>query len=246
MTVAEPNSWPVRRLAQCSSGMTISDATARPMPTGWVGFAVASRDRSRLRRSGHGYRYASQNLPMTYALGFCSRTGSAAAVAVDIASYRFAGRWAVDLVSPGTPVQLYHAATGLPPITLERFVRTGVDKVRAVAGERLDELVAELGRVRVVGVVTGDNPVPDDLPVTQIVAAHPLMHAAEGQLYRDALIDAAAARGLATHGVPRGQAQGLVTGDLAAAVAELGLVAGRPWRKEHKLAAIAALVAAGR
>jgi hypothetical protein len=183
---------------------------------------------------------------MAYALGFCSRTGSAAAVAVDIASCRFAGRWAVELVSPGTPVQLYHAATGLPATRLDRFVRTGVDKVRAVAGERLDELVAELGRVRVVGVVTGDNPVPDDLPVAQIVAAHPLMHAAEGQLYRDALIDAAAARGLAAHGVPRGQAQDLVTGDLAAAVAELGLAAGRPWRKEHKLAAITALVAARR
>jgi hypothetical protein len=37
-----------------------------------------------------------------------------------------------------------------------------------------------------------------------------------------------------------------VTGDLAAAVAELGLAAGRPWRKEHKLAAVAALVAARR
>jgi hypothetical protein len=143
-------------------------------------------------------------------------------------------------------VQLYHAAAGEPADRRERFVRAGVERVTAVAEDRLDELVAALGGVAVVGVVTGDHPLPDDVPVTRILAAHPLMHAAEGQLYRDALLDAAAARGLSAHGVPRGRAQDLLTGSLAATVGGLGVVAGRPWRKEHKLAAVAALVAAGR
>jgi hypothetical protein len=180
-----------------------------------------------------------------YALGFCSRTGSAAAVAVEAATHRLAGRWHVALGAPGTPVQLYHAAAGVPAARGELFVRAGVERVTAVAGERLDELVAALGRVAVVAVVTGDHPIPDDVPVARILAAHPMMHAAEGQLYRDALLDAAAVRGLTAHGVPRGRAQELLTGSLAATVAGLGLAAGRPWRKEHKLATVAALVAAG-
>jgi hypothetical protein len=183
---------------------------------------------------------------MAYALGFCSRTGSAAAVAVEAGSRRFAGRWDVELAAPGTPVQLYHAAAGVATARSELFVRAGVDQVTAVAGVRLDELVAALGPVAVVGVVTGDHPLQDDVPVTRILAAHPMMHAAEGQLYRDALLDAAASRGLSGHGVPRGRAQDLLTGPLAATVGGLGLAAGRPWRKEHKLAAVAALVAAGR
>jgi hypothetical protein len=175
---------------------------------------------------------------VAYALGFCSRTGSAAAVAVEARTHRLAGRWHVALGAPGT-------AAGVPAARGELFVRAGVDRVTAVAGERLDELVAALGRVAVVAVVTGDHPIPDDVPVARILAAHPLMHAAEGQLYRDALLDAAAARGLTAHGVPRARAQELLTGSLAATVAGLGLAAGRPWRKEHKLATVAALVAAG-
>jgi hypothetical protein len=43
MTVAEPSSRPVRRLACTSSGITISDATARPMPTGLASASPPSR-----------------------------------------------------------------------------------------------------------------------------------------------------------------------------------------------------------
>lgn len=188
---------------------------------------------------------AEHNLSMAYALGFCSRTGSAAAVAVETGTHRFGGRWEVELGAPGTPVQLYHAAAGMEPDRSESFVRAGVDNVTAVAVDRLRELVAELGPVEVVGVVTGNHPMPDDVPVIRILAAHTMMHAAEGQLYRDALLDAATARGLAVHAVPQGRAENLLSGSLAGAAADLGRAAGRPWRKQHKLAAVAALVAAG-
>ena len=68
----------------------------------------------------------------------------------------------------------------------------------------------------------------------------------KGQLYRDALLDAAAAHGLPRYGVPRGPAEQRLAADLAAAVARIGAAAGRPWRKEQKLATVAALVAATR
>jgi hypothetical protein len=182
---------------------------------------------------------------MAHALGFCCRTGSAAAVAVAPGG-GFAGRWAVDLSAPGTPVQLFHAAAGLPSAGLERFVQAGVDAVGVVAAARVRDLSDALGGDVVVAVVTGDHPVPDDTPVARILAVHALMHGAEGQLYRDALLDAAAARGLAAHEVPRGPAEQRLAGELAAAVARIGAAAGRPWRKEQKLATVAALVAMSR
>jgi hypothetical protein len=157
-----------------------------------------------------------------------------------------AGRWAVDLAAPGTPVQLFHAAAGLATAPAEGFVRAGVDAVAAVAAARLRDLVDSLGGDVVVGVVTGDHPVPDDTPVARILAVHALTHGAEGQLYRDALLDAAAVRGVAAHGVPRGLAEQRLAGELAAAVARIGATAGRPWRREQKLATVAALVAASR
>jgi len=173
-------------------------------------------------------------------LGFCCRTGSAAAVAIG-ADRGFAGRWTVDLSAPGLPVQLFHAAAGLRDA--EAVVRDGVAAVGAVAAERLDALLAGLDGPVVVAVVVGEHPVPDDVPVTRILAVHTLMHAAEGQLFRDAVLDAAVARGLVAHGVARRAAERLLAGDLAGAVARIGAAAGRPWRKEQKLATVAALVA---
>jgi len=174
-------------------------------------------------------------------LGFFSRTGSAVAVAVSSTPPEFVGRFAVDLAPPEVPVQMFHAAVGRRDA--EAFVRRCAEAVAELAVQRLRELLAEVGQVDRVGVVIGDHPVPDD--VGRILAAHPLMHAAEGQLYRDALLDAAAACTLPATGTARSTVAGRLEGDLAAAVAALGAAAGRPWRKEHKLAAVAALVADG-
>lgn len=182
---------------------------------------------------------------MAHALGFCCRTGSAAAVAVAPGG-ALAGRWAVDLSAPGTPAQLFHAAAGLPPAEAERFVAAGVDAVGTVAAKRLRDLVDALGGDVVIAVVTGEHRVPDDTPVARILAVHALMHGAEGQLYRDALLDAAAASGLTAYDIRRGPAEERLAGDLASAVARIGAAAGRPWRREQKLAAVAALVAASR
>lgn len=178
---------------------------------------------------------------MAYRLGFCSRTGSAVAVAVQVGSGppALAGRWTVDLTDPGTPGELYHAAADLPPDRAEALVRAGVAAVTDVATRQLRQLQSELGAVTAVGVVTGDHPVPDLL--ARILAVHTLMHAAEGQLYRDALLDAAAACGLPGHGLPKSRAAALLAGELAETVAALGSQAGPPWRKEHKLAAVTAI-----
>jgi hypothetical protein len=177
------------------------------------------------------------------ALGFCSRTGSAEAVAVDVRAGAVAlvGRWSVDLLDGRAPGQVFHVAQPLPAGRAEALVRRTIETVTAIATGRLDELLRGIGGVAAVAVVVGDFPVPDALP--KILASHALMHAAEGRLYRDALLDAAAACGVRGVEVPRTLAAGRLVGDLAAHVATLGVSAGRPWRKEHKLAAVAALAA---
>jgi hypothetical protein len=170
-------------------------------------------------------------------IGICSRTGTAVAVAVEDAS--LLGRWTLDLTGQRVPAQPFHAAAGR--VDAAALVRRAVDTVTEVAEGRLRELLAEVGPVTAVAVVVGDHPVPDELAT--ILAAHTLMHAAEGQLYRDALLDAATALGQRGVGIPRGRLAQRLAGDLAGTVAALGKAAGPPWRKEHKLAAAAALSA---
>lgn len=176
---------------------------------------------------------------MPRALGLCSRTGSAVAVAVD--GVALVGRWALDLTEGRAPGQVYHVVADLPLPQAEALVRQAIDTVTELATRRLRELQAAVGTLDAVGVVIGDHPVPESIPA--ILASHPLMHAAEGQLYRNALLDATARVGLRGIGLARGQAAHKLAGDLAGPVRRLGTAAGPPWRKEHKLAAVAALTA---
>jgi hypothetical protein len=174
-------------------------------------------------------------------LGLCSRTGTAVAVAIDDAGTRasLAGRWALELTDGLVPRQPYHSAADLPRSEAEILVRRAIDTVTEVATARLAEVLAAAGPVDAVCVIVGDHPVPDALAA--ILAAHTLMHAAEGQLYRDALLDAAATLGLRAVGLARRQAESRLAGDLADVIGDVGRSAGPPWRREHKLAAVAAL-----
>ncbi len=76
------------------------------------------------------------------------------------------------------------------------------------------------------------------------------MHAAEGELYRGALVDALARRDIDVECIPRGdvasRAARAVAGgrDCERVVVALGLAAGPPWQREHKDAALAALASA--
>ena len=162
------------------------------------------------------------------------------AVAVD--NMTLVGRWALDLTEGRVPGQVFHVAAGLPLSEAELLVHHAVEAVTEVAVGRLRELLMEVGAVDGVGVVVGDHPVPES--VSAVLASHALMHAAEGRLYRDALLDAAALVGQRGIGVPRERAVNRLEGDLAGVIRALGAVAGPPWRKEQKLAAVAALTVA--
>jgi hypothetical protein len=179
------------------------------------------------------------------ALGFCARTGSAVAVAVTPATdgTELVGLWTVDLTGDRVPDQVFHAVEGWEPAVAVPFVEQAIEVVRGVAARRLGEFVADLPGLLAVGIITGDRDFTATVP--QALASHSLRHAAEGALYRDALVDAAAERGLPVTALPRGLADERLRAGapIARTVQRLGGQAGPPWRKEHKRATAAALVA---
>jgi hypothetical protein len=175
------------------------------------------------------------------ALGFCARTGSAVAVAITPTS--LLGRWTVDLTDGRVPDQVFHAVQGWERAAAVRYVEDAIAVVRDVAARRLRELLAGLPDAVAVGVVTGDRELA--FTAARVLESHPLMHAAEGQLYRDALLDAAAEQGMAVTALPRGVADERLRAatPVAETVQRLGELAGPPWRKDHKRATAAALAA---
>jgi hypothetical protein len=154
-----------------------------------------------------------------------------------------------ELIGADLPRQPYHAAQGLSAVeavTLVDRVRAGAD---LCARQALAGLVAELDDHRLVGVAVrapGGRPLPGT--VADVLASHSAMHAAEGQLYRDALAEAAAELAIAVATFERkalsarAEVQlGLSVAEVASLAAELGRPLGAPWRAEHKEAALAAL-----
>jgi hypothetical protein len=149
-----------------------------------------------------------------------------------------------DLVGPEVARQPYHAAAGLDAQAAEALVEEVTAAAEAGARAALAALAADLTPAHTVAAVTlrttGGRPLPDT--VAEVLASHSAMHAAEGELYREAWATAAEAMGIAvTH--HRRPPKGATPSDPAteAAVATLGREAGPPWRAEHREAATAAL-----
>lgn len=171
-------------------------------------------------------------------VGIVARTGSAVAVAVTGSPRRpeFAGRWPIDLVPDDLPRQPYHAAADAEPSDAEEIVHR-VERAAMAAAEKALREVASTVRVAAVGLLvkpTAGAPTT----VAEVVRSHVAMHAAEGELYREALMSAAELLGVPVQAV---------TPDALPHAAEqvraLGVAAGRPWRREEKDAARCALAA---
>lgn len=177
------------------------------------------------------------------AIGFYARTGWTVMVAITRRGhgYHVVRRDDLDLTQGHAPDQIFHAAAGLDPRAAEAFVGRSIDAVRTVTGEAVARLCDEIGASSV-GVVIGDRPVPES--VSRILASHPLMHAAEGELYREALVDAAERAGRTPVAVPRSLIDSrLREPELADTIRALGVQVGVPWRKDHKRAAAVAILA---
>jgi hypothetical protein len=174
----------------------------------------------------------------TIVIGVMARTGSAAVVALTgtAATPQFAGRREIELVPAGLGAQPYHAAADMDLAAASALiaqVESAAEKA-AAAGLLAMAGTSPLSPVRAVAVVVKAVSLPADL--AGILRSHAWMHAAEGVLYREAVLAGAARCGWMAHAVEQ---SALPTAEQA--INALGQAAGRPWRRLEKDAARAAL-----
>jgi hypothetical protein len=186
-------------------------------------------------------------------VGFREHTGWAAMVAVGggVTAPVVVARSRYELCDDDLPRAVYHAARPLDLENAERLVRKVEESARTTAEWQLRRTVAELGSAgyRVVGAaVAAPKPVPDDLE--EILGSHALVHTAEGQLFRDAIVEASEAVGLSVtrfvqHELFEEAADHIGTSDtsLRAQLTGLGRALGPPWQRDQKEAAAAAWLA---
>jgi len=183
------------------------------------------------------------------AIGLGWRVHSSWAVVVAVsgppASPVVVRRERVTLLDDVIAQEAYHAAVGLP-LDEARALIARVEKAAASAAASLvDGFASSLGGVAAVGVVGGTRRLPD-LP--RILSSHALLHAAERDLYEQAVIEGATRAGLAVTNLPAtgklfDHASQVLGIKLEPVLATVGASIGPPWQKDHKEATAAALVA---
>ena len=172
-----------------------------------------------------------------------------------VLGFRAHSGWAVVVAMAGeTPVlrrrigmgapqhaQPYHAAESMKVAAAQAFL----DRRRAAAIDlACAEIRAVVGELESAGylvkrsaVLTGSGkPLPE---LAKVLAAHPLLHTAEGIFFREVVRDACQSCRLAVREIPEKEVQASVL----ARTALMSKVLGPPWRLDEKLAASAAIYA---
>src|SRR5207248_1321939 len=135
---------------------------------------------------------------MRAVLGFRAHSGWAVAIAV--AGTRRAPevlrRTRIEMVNGTSPggKQPYHRAAEMPFSGAEKLVNSAIQSANELAGQRLRDLIAELGNenTRIIAgrvLSASGRPLGD---LESVLASHATIHAAEGELYRKALVQACA------------------------------------------------------
>jgi hypothetical protein len=160
----------------------------------------------------------------------------------------------VELGDPSVPgpKQPYHEAEGQPLAKARRIVDGYAADARHKAREAFRAVIGDLrGRgYEVTGcglLLASGRPLPE---LQSILASHALIHSADGELFREALLDAAEAHGLSAIRVAEKELSAQASTRLSASPAELqravnaaGNALGPPWTQDQKLAALVAWLA---
>jgi len=185
------------------------------------------------------------------ALGFKLHTGWAALVvaAKSRGHIEVLLRRRIELLPPdeSVPRFVYHQAAELAPAESAKLVKRAARVAQATATAALAGILEELrsGGVSIdgAGLATGSTALPSDLAA--ILAAHTLIHAAEGVLFQDAVAAACEARGVNVTRVRERDLWSKLGNDVRAEVDGLRGLIGPPWGADQKAATGAALVALG-
>jgi hypothetical protein len=185
------------------------------------------------------------------ALGLTVRTGRAIVVAVAGArdAPQVLARTRVDVATTFEEGALFHTAQKLPLEKARALVATSEATFTERAQRALAPFLHALG-AKLVGarlVAKPEKPLP---PLEKLLKAHPMLHAAEGELYRRVFTAALASLGCRSPRVApdaltheTAAAADLTPGRLSAHLARMGKAAGKPWTADEKRAALAAWLA---
>jgi len=190
------------------------------------------------------------------ALGFRAHSGWAAMVALGgpAGSPYVIERRRIELADPEAPrpVQPYHAAQILELKEAEVYVKHFADRARKLAKQAVLAAISNLQEkgYEVVGCgipLGSGRSVPS---VEAALASHPMLHTAEGELFRGAIYYAGENCGLAVTGVKEKEltARGATELDfsldnLQLRLAEMGRPVGPPWAQDQKVATLVAWLA---
>jgi hypothetical protein len=189
------------------------------------------------------------------AIGVRMHSGWGALVAVSnsAGTVEVIDRRRVAITSPGTPgaSQPYHFAENLKLPEAEKFLGTCFAASKRLAMAAVRDVVGELCglQFRVVGsavLLASGRPLP---PLSKILASHALIHAAEGEFFREAFSKACEGLDLSVTGIRERNLDECVQITFGKAatrmwqqISTLGRSLGSPWTKDQKTAALAALV----
>jgi hypothetical protein len=187
------------------------------------------------------------------ALGFRMHSGWGVVVAMD-AHHSVLERQRIQLADDGIPGgrQPYHHARDLGIGKAERFLSEYAARCESSAKAELDRIISSLKsrRFQLAGaglVLASARALPS---LRQILSAHPLIHTAEGQLFREVVRRACEAAGLPVIGIAEKQLAanfeecfGNDAGKIKQAMDESGKSLGAPWNSDHKQAAMAGCLA---
>ena len=164
----------------------------------------------------------------------------------------FLDRRRVALIDKRLPSAPYHhEALELDLGTATELVKRVRQSVAEHARAAISTLLATYRAQALVLPASPYDKLPDLLE--EVLRSRPLINAADGMLYREFLAGAAAALGMEVRRYPRSSdptvlaadAMGVEVAAVTALIARFGREAGAPWRKDHKLAAAAALSVLG-
>jgi hypothetical protein len=190
------------------------------------------------------------------ALGFRAHSGWAAAIVLagPVTSPQIIDRRRIELVEPGTPggVQPYHAARELPLVQAGPFIQSVIaaaDQAALLAVRFLAKQMGELHlKIKACGIVLASGRPLPSLEVT--LRSHPMVHTAEGELYRAAIANAAKRCGWPCLRIPERELYQRASEEfripetsLKNRVTEMGQSVGSPWSADEKCATLVAWLA---
>jgi hypothetical protein len=190
------------------------------------------------------------------AIGFRAHSGWAALVAVagSLDSPEVIARRRIEIADPtiGGSKQPYHAAEPMELADARKYLTQCTSSTRRLAREAIRAAMEGLRDRRLetaaCGMILGSGrPLPK---LDAILASHALIHTAEGEFFRNALVEAAEHSSLPVRGVKerelldRAAAQfRRPVGEIVRRIAEIGKAIGPPWTQDQEYAALTAWMA---